>query len=145
MPANFIKKKLWHRCFPLNFAKFLRTPFSQNTNERLLLYFWALLLRKSRINWGIQIKNHTSGHIVIKYGSTRKEKNYKTFLIKNGIYYMKRIKNRKKKQNCRVKEWLLKCDLRSEYNTNFKGLHPNDQEYCKRYLRTNTKVYEVKF
>ena len=23
----FIKKELWHRCFPKNFAKFLRTPF----------------------------------------------------------------------------------------------------------------------
>ena len=22
-----LKKRLWHRCFPLNFAKFLRTPF----------------------------------------------------------------------------------------------------------------------
>ena len=24
--CNFIKKRLWHRCFPMNFAKFLRTP-----------------------------------------------------------------------------------------------------------------------
>ena len=24
--CNFIKKRLWHRCFPVNFAKFLRTP-----------------------------------------------------------------------------------------------------------------------
>ena len=23
----FIKKRLWHRCFPVNFAQFLRTPF----------------------------------------------------------------------------------------------------------------------
>ena len=23
----FIKKRLWHRCFPINFVKFLRTPF----------------------------------------------------------------------------------------------------------------------
>ena len=23
----FLKKRLWHRCFPLNFAKFLRTHF----------------------------------------------------------------------------------------------------------------------
>ena len=32
-----VKKRLWHRCFPVNFAKFLRTPFLQNTSERLLL------------------------------------------------------------------------------------------------------------
>ena len=35
--CNFIKKRLWHRCFPVNFAKFLRTPFLQNTSGRLLL------------------------------------------------------------------------------------------------------------
>ena len=29
--------RLWHRCFPVNFEKFLRTPFSQNTSGRLLL------------------------------------------------------------------------------------------------------------
>ena len=38
--CNFIKKKrLGHMCFPKNFAKFLRTLFSQNTSRRLLLYF----------------------------------------------------------------------------------------------------------
>ena len=36
-PATLFKKRLWHRCFPVNFAKFLRTPFSQNTSWRLLL------------------------------------------------------------------------------------------------------------
>ena len=35
-PATLLKKRLWHRCFPVNFAKFLRTPFSQNTSGRLL-------------------------------------------------------------------------------------------------------------
>ena len=28
---------LWHRCFPVNFVKFLRTPFLQNTSGRLRL------------------------------------------------------------------------------------------------------------
>ena len=32
------KKRLWHRCFPVNFAKFLRAPFLQNTSGRLLLF-----------------------------------------------------------------------------------------------------------
>ena len=31
-PATLLKKRLWHRCFPVNFAKFLRTPFLQNTS-----------------------------------------------------------------------------------------------------------------
>ena len=34
---NFIKKRLWHRCFPVNFAKISRTPFLQSTSGRLLL------------------------------------------------------------------------------------------------------------
>ena len=36
-PATLLKKRLWHKCFPVNFAKFLRTPFLQNTSGRLLL------------------------------------------------------------------------------------------------------------
>ena len=26
-PATSLKKRLWHRCFPVNFEKFLRTTF----------------------------------------------------------------------------------------------------------------------
>ena len=32
-PATLLKKRLWHRCFPVNFVKFLRTPFLQNTSD----------------------------------------------------------------------------------------------------------------
>ena len=38
-PATLLKKRLWHMCFPVNFAKFLRTPFLQNISGRLLLSF----------------------------------------------------------------------------------------------------------
>ena len=34
---EFIKKRLWHRCLPVYFAKFLRTSFLKNTSEGLLL------------------------------------------------------------------------------------------------------------
>ena len=34
--ATVLKKRPWHRCFPVNFAIFLRTPFLQNTSGRLL-------------------------------------------------------------------------------------------------------------
>ena len=27
VPESLSKKRLWHRCFPANFVKFLRTPF----------------------------------------------------------------------------------------------------------------------
>ena len=36
-PATLLKKRLWHRCFPVTFVKFLTTPFLQNTSGRLLL------------------------------------------------------------------------------------------------------------
>ena len=36
-PATLLKKRLWHRCFPVNFVKFLRTPFFTE-------HLWWLLL-----------------------------------------------------------------------------------------------------
>ena len=36
-PVTLLKKKFWQRRFPVNFVKFLRTPFLQNTSGRLLL------------------------------------------------------------------------------------------------------------
>ena len=35
-PATLLKERLWHRCFPVNFAKFLIKLFLQNTSGRLL-------------------------------------------------------------------------------------------------------------
>ena len=44
-PATLLKKRLWHRCFLVNFSKFLKTPFSQNTSGRLLLMrIWKTIL-----------------------------------------------------------------------------------------------------
>ena len=37
-PATLSKKRLWHRCFPVNFMKFLRTPF-------YIRHLWWLLLQ----------------------------------------------------------------------------------------------------
>ena len=48
-PANLLRRRLWHMCFPVNFEKFLRTPFLQNTSGGLLLdivfilYFFGFL------------------------------------------------------------------------------------------------------
>ena len=36
-PATLLKKKPWYWCFPMNFVKFLRILFLQNTSGRLLL------------------------------------------------------------------------------------------------------------
>ena len=37
--ACFLKKRLWHRCFPVNFSKFLRTSFLTEHLRWLLLTF----------------------------------------------------------------------------------------------------------
>ena len=45
--VTLLKKRLRQRCFPVNFAKFLRTAFLQNTFGRLLLLVntnWSLFL-----------------------------------------------------------------------------------------------------
>ena len=33
-PATLLKKRLQHKCFPVNFVKFLRAPFLQNNTSR---------------------------------------------------------------------------------------------------------------
>ena len=60
--CNFIKNRHQHRCFPVNFEKFLRTSFEQNTSLQLLLLFfqshnsfalhkkWSFPLRISSVN-----------------------------------------------------------------------------------------------
>ena len=40
-PATLLKKRIWHRHFPVNFVKFLRTPF-------LIGHLWWLLLLRAR-------------------------------------------------------------------------------------------------
>ena len=37
-PATVLKIGLWHWCFLVNFEKFLRIPFLQNTSGRMFLY-----------------------------------------------------------------------------------------------------------
>ena len=41
--ANLWKKRLWHRCFPVNFAKFVRTPLFTKALQWLLFYLVLLL------------------------------------------------------------------------------------------------------
>ena len=39
----FLNKELWHRCFPVNFAKFLKSSFLHNTSGWLFLKISAVL------------------------------------------------------------------------------------------------------
>ena len=44
---KFLKKRLWRRCFPVNFVKFLRTSFLHNTSGG---YFYHLIVFLISIN-----------------------------------------------------------------------------------------------
>ena len=44
-PSILLKKRLWHRCFHVNFAKLSRTPFLQNTSGQLFLIIFNLFLK----------------------------------------------------------------------------------------------------
>ena len=46
-PATLSKKRLWQRCFPVNFVKFLRTSFVKNSSKRLLLNTVSLEIEHS--------------------------------------------------------------------------------------------------
>ena len=41
-PATLLKQRLWHSCFPVNFAKFLRIPFFPEHLRWLLLALYRL-------------------------------------------------------------------------------------------------------
>ena len=54
-PATLLKKRLWHRSFPVNFAEFQRTPFFIEHLRWLLLHLLKVLFfaRRAGINkWG---------------------------------------------------------------------------------------------
>ena len=80
-PATLLKKTLWHRCFPVNFAKFLRTPLgncfcmyrdlfiflTNSYNDALLKSFnidvWrgskyasVIIMKKAVVVWFFRIK-----------------------------------------------------------------------------------------
>ena len=56
-PATLSKKRLWHRCFPGTFGKFLRTSNLQNTSRRLLLAFWNPV---KVLRWTFSLKQGTA-------------------------------------------------------------------------------------
>ena len=64
MPATSLKKRLWHSCFPVNFAKLLRTPFLTEPLRRLLLKYSRkliirILLKQKQLSRGILRKKYS--------------------------------------------------------------------------------------
>ena len=56
-PATLLKKRLWYRCFPVNYVKFLRTPFSRNTSGRLPLNVDLNTARQKQVSQLILIQS----------------------------------------------------------------------------------------
>ena len=59
-PATLLKKRLWYRFFPLNFAKFLKIPFLQNTSSRLLSLQTLRLKPLQTLETNSTERNHSS-------------------------------------------------------------------------------------
>ena len=60
--CNFLKKRLQHKGLPVKFAKFLRTPFLQNTSGGC---FWKYLMN----SLFIAFENNEQCHFVVRIGS----------------------------------------------------------------------------
>ena len=58
MPAILLKKRLWHRWFPVNFAKFFRTPLvaASVTYRNILINVMVKLFIRCKFKWGISVK-----------------------------------------------------------------------------------------
>ena len=50
--CNFIKKRLQHKCFHGNFAKFLRTPILKNIYKRVMMDINVLLDKGQNLHFG---------------------------------------------------------------------------------------------
>ena len=75
-PATIFKKRLWHRYFPVNFVKFLRISFLQNTSGRLLLLF-SLPINQKRYFQFLICKN--------------REYHFSLFIYLSYVFYQKRL------------------------------------------------------
>ena len=65
-PATLLRKRLWHRCFPVNFVKFLRTPFIRNTSGDCFFYFLHVY---NSNGWHFKCLTHiqTSGRLCLRH------------------------------------------------------------------------------
>ena len=84
---NFIKKRLWHRLFPVNFAKFIRTPFLTEhlrwqllNNHSLAILTLSILLSLIYIDQIIQVHGYCTLRIEqILFDATM-------IILKNDLY-----------------------------------------------------------
>ena len=66
-PAILLKKRLWHRCFVVNFAKFLRTPFFIEYLWWLLLWIMVRVPKTVRIRPTVKECNYLQHHLLLTW------------------------------------------------------------------------------
>ena len=91
-PETLFKKILWYKCFPVNFAKVLGTPFPQNTYGRLLLKIKLFIHNSEKTNLlSLSYSNLLSNCWIWNTRSSRSEvfckkdvpKNFTKFAVKH--------------------------------------------------------------
>ena len=90
-PATLLKKRLWHRCFPVNFVRFLRTPFLTEDLRWLLLIFLnvSLLLPMRYLHLCFIQKFFFCFNFVFRRSFLQKKKKKKKIFIENHKKYGK--------------------------------------------------------
>ena len=95
--CNFIKKCLWYRCFPVNFARFLRTPFFTKHLRWLLLWvsflFFLcalLLLIVAGTGWeGATWRSGTDSLALLGWASLRRRRFFFSNVFVHLSYFLK--------------------------------------------------------
>ena len=84
--CNFIKKRLWHRCFHVNFVKFIRTPFYR-TLVVAASSFFKFWFSTNKISWWKEILMKLSEKAIFKtWFSWRKKPNEKANEKPNDVW-----------------------------------------------------------
>ena len=60
----FLKKNLWHRCFPVSFAKFLKTPFS---TEYLRWQLLNIIMKILWLQYGYLLRSFSNTFRIVRY------------------------------------------------------------------------------
>ena len=63
-PVTLLKKRFWHRCFPVNFAKFLRTPSPTEHLRWLLISIYEI--NKFQSNKSIFLFSLVASFVTVK-------------------------------------------------------------------------------
>ena len=130
--VTLLKKRLWHKCFPVNFVIFLRTPFL--TEHRLLLKdfffescfslflegWWYISPKYQKSSYFFEIQETSTCHNHLTFSRQRKRKSFPFSSIDKSTVMKVMInilKHKKTTQNTDIPVKILKfnCEFYAEY------------------------------